>query len=61
LARAFLSVDAEDENHNKKYLKFCQNFAKDVVSSGRQKRRSNVYEPVCKLFCQNDHSKKQIS
>jgi hypothetical protein len=60
LARA-LSVDAfEDENFITKYLKFCQNFAKDVVSSGRQKRRSNVYEPVRKLFCQNDQSKKQI-
>jgi hypothetical protein len=40
LVRAFLSVDAfEDENLSLKYLKFCQNFAKDVVFPAEDKKK----------------------
>jgi hypothetical protein len=44
----FLSVDAfEDENFiTKKYLKFCQNFAKDVVFPAEDKRRGIMNRSV---------------
>jgi hypothetical protein len=59
----FLSVDAfEDENFiTRKYLKFCQNFAKDVVFLPKTKRGGNVHEPLCKLFQKMISLKKLIS
>jgi hypothetical protein len=34
--------------------KFCQNFAKRCCFPEDKKRGSNVHEPLCKLFRQND-------
>lgn len=53
----FLSVDAfEDENFlTKKYLKFCQNFAKDVVLPAEDKKEEVLFlNKSVNYFAKND-------
>lgn len=53
----FLSVDAfHDENfHTKKYLKFCQNFAKDVVLPAEDKKEEVMFmNRSVNYFAKND-------
>jgi hypothetical protein len=50
----FLGVAVLTDNnfYTKNYLKFCQNFAKDVVSAGRrQATRGIVHEQSRQSFC----------
>jgi hypothetical protein len=52
---SFLGVEAfaDDNFYTKKYLKFCQDFAKDVVLPAEDKKTgSNVYEPCGTPFCE---------
>jgi hypothetical protein len=54
---SFLGVDAfEDENfHTKKYLKFCQDFAKDVVLPAEDKKQEVMFmNRAVNHFAKND-------
>jgi hypothetical protein len=54
---SFLGVDAfEDDNfYTKKYLKFCQNFAKDVVLSAEDKQQEVLFmNRAVNHFAKND-------
>jgi hypothetical protein len=59
----FLSVDAfEDENFlTKKYLKFCQNFAKDVVLPAEDKKEEVMFlNKSVNYFAKNDEFEESI-
>jgi hypothetical protein len=43
-----------------KYLKFCQNFAKDVFPAEDKKRRGDVHESFCNYFAKTINLKKLI-